>query len=74
MTLDHDDLILLARLIGHHTNDRSESKLDKLGNKLLEYAERAHPGGADALEPLDLRLNPCPLYPKRVMFFEALKP
>lgn len=74
MPLDHDDLILLARLFGHHTNDRAYSQLGKLGDKLLGYVDRATPGGSHALEPLDLRLNPCSLYPDRVMFYEALKP
>ena len=72
--LEHHELILLARLLGNHCNDRAESNLCKLADKLLGYADRNHPGGAEALEPLDLRLNPCSLYPDRIIFCETLKP
>lgn len=74
MPLDHEDLILLARLLGHHTNGDAYTKLSKVADKLLGYVDRATPGGSHALEPLDLQLRPCSLYPERIMFHEALKP
>lgn len=74
MPLDHDDLILLARLLGHHTNGDAYTKLSKVADKLLGYVDRMTEGGSHALEPLDLRLRTCSLYPERVMFQEALKP
>jgi hypothetical protein len=73
MPITHEDLILLARLLGNHCNDRAETKLCKLTDKLLRYADRTLPGGAEALEPLDLGLIPSKLHPGRVIFFEKLK-
>lgn len=73
MPITHDDLILLARLLGHHCNDRTEAKLCKLADKLLAYADRTLPGGAETLEPLNLGLIRSSLHRGRVIFFEKLK-
>lgn len=70
MTLDHDDLILLARLLGNHTSSSSSSKIGELANRLLAYSDHAHPGGRNALEPIDLILTPCKWSPGRVIFRE----
>lgn len=67
--LEHDELIHLARLLGHHVGGVSvHSKLDRIADKLLAYAERM---GEEriAYKPLKLVLIPCGK-PGRVMFNE----
>ena len=73
MPITHEDLILLARLLGNHCNDRAEAKLCKLADKLLAYADRTLPGGAETLEPLNLGLIRDKFYRGRVVFYEKLK-
>jgi hypothetical protein len=48
MQLTHTEMILVARLLGHHVV--GHGPLMDLGEKLLDYAERTH----EAVEPLEL--------------------
>lgn len=40
IALTHGDLILMARLLGHHVVGQGTQPLERLGAKLLDYAER----------------------------------
>lgn len=69
--LEHEELIHLARLLGHHVGGVNfNSKLDRIADKLLAYAERV---GEEriAYQPLKLVLIPCN-EPGRVMFNEEV--
>ena len=62
--LDHDDLIVLARLLGNHHVSQIEKKepplsrqLVQIGRRLLEYAERT--GEYEYVErPVKMRVPP----------------
>lgn len=70
--LEHDDLILLARLLCNHlTGDNTP--LDKLATKLLNYAERTNEWDAyksASLPPLKIALTQPHPYGSRLMFHQ----
>jgi hypothetical protein len=67
--LEHDELIHLARLLGHHVSSYgNNSKLERIGDKLMGYAERMQ----EPTDPLKLEPITSGFYPGRVMFREVV--
>ena len=72
--LEHDDLILLARLLANHLTGL-ESPLDRVASKLLNYAERTGEWSAydqASLPPLNLAVTTPHPYRTRLMFHQVL--
>lgn len=72
MVLEHDDLILLARLLGNHLTG-TRGPLVKVADKLMAYAERMGEWDMydnNSLRPLDLKPASAEFYPGRTMFHE----
>jgi len=67
--LEHDEVIYLARLLGHHVSSYgNNSKLERIGDKLMSYADRMN----EPTEPLKLEPVKSDFYPGRVMFREVV--
>lgn len=66
MRLEHEDFILLASLLGCHTNGSEGTPMHRLADKLLNYADRT--GNAHKVKPLPLEYSTEHPYGKRVMF------
>jgi hypothetical protein len=58
--LTHEDLIILARLLGCHTT--GDGELARVADKLMDYAVRTYPGGYAALKPLNIRCRKSSIY------------
>lgn len=63
MQLSHEELILLARLLGHHMATTGHTPLESLAERLLEYAERH-----GKVAPLQLEQANIAGHPNRVGF------
>ena len=62
MKLEHEELVVLARLLGHHVGGTGTDPLDQIAEKLFEYAERM---GEEA-PPLQIRVVKIAGHPNRV--------
>lgn len=70
--LEHDDMILLARLLCNHLTG-TNTPLDKVADKLLTYAENTREWDAydpHSLPALNIALTPEHPYGKRLMFHQ----
>lgn len=64
--LNHDDLILLNRLINNHIVGKLPPALASLSDKLMDYAERTT--GTFDSAPLQLDPAVAEVYPRRLVF------
>lgn len=73
MVLEHDDLILLARLLGNHLTG-VKTPLTRIADKLLDYAERTgefNPLSNTDLRPLPIEASDSRFYPNRLIIREV---
>lgn len=68
--LNHDDLLLLNRLLNNHIVGKMPKELGSICDKLMDYAERTT--GTFDSEPLHLDPAVAALHPERMVFSVAI--
>lgn len=67
-SLTHEDLILLAALLGNHFNGDMDNPVARVAEKLLAYVERTEPQRHESLiQPLPLAVSTEHPYGSRAM-------